>query len=191
MFTHDEYDALRSKTFVEIEKLGRLKGAEYAGDVDCLANFRRNGEALGLPMEVIWHTYAAKHFDAITQSIKDQLQGKTRQRLESLEGRADDLIVYLILFKAMLAERNRQPETDQPNLRERFRATAYNPEMINEHLRGIVWDALEHFPQGTSLETISRRVGRPNQMIHACLLRMQVEGRVHLKNSFWFVIPKA
>ena len=104
-FSHEQYAALVEQTVAQINSLSKLKGGEYAGDDDRLANFRRNGEALGLPMEVIWHTYAAKHWDAVTQYIKDLLEGKSRGRLEPLSGRLDDIIVYCILFKAMLAER--------------------------------------------------------------------------------------
>jgi hypothetical protein len=114
MFTHEKYALILDQTLHQIEKLGRLKGGEYAGDQDRLANFRRNGEALGLPMEAVWHTYAAKHWDAITQSIRDLLSNTTRERLECLEGRCDDLIVYLILFKCMLIERPRPPEGATP-----------------------------------------------------------------------------
>lgn len=104
-YSHERYAELIDSTVEEIIKLSKLKGGEYAGDDDRLANFRRNGLALGLPMETVWAVYAGKHWDAIQQSIKDLNEGKTRQRLESLVGRADDLIVYLILFKAMLEER--------------------------------------------------------------------------------------
>lgn len=104
-FPHAEYDRLVEETIVKLKQLGKLKGGEYAGDDDRLANFRRNGDALGLPMEAIWHTYAAKHWDAVTQYIKDIVQDKTRERMEPLAGRLDDIIVYCILFKAMLEER--------------------------------------------------------------------------------------
>jgi hypothetical protein len=105
MTDQDTYDKLAARTWETIIELGKKKGGEYAGDTDRLANFRRNGERLDLPMEVIWGVYAAKHWDAIMQYIADVRAGKTRQRMESLSGRCDDLIVYLILFKAMLAER--------------------------------------------------------------------------------------
>jgi len=105
-FPHVAWTKLVDQTFDEITKLATLKGGEYSGDVDRLANFRRNGVDCGLPMETVWRVYAGKHWDSITQFVKDLQAGKTRERLESLEGRADDLIVYLILFKAMLMERN-------------------------------------------------------------------------------------
>lgn len=103
-YSHERYNKLVENTFTEIKKLSQLKGGEYAGDGDRLANFRRNGTDQGLPMETIWRVYAAKHWDAIGQYCKDRLSGKTRDRLESIQGRADDLITYLILFKAMVDE---------------------------------------------------------------------------------------
>ena len=125
-FSHEKYAALVEETVEKINSLSKLKGGEYAGDVDRLANFRRNGEALGLPMEAIWHTYAAKHWDAVTQYIKDLLQHKNRDRLEPLSGRLDDIIVYCILFKAMLAERE---EPEHPELFTRvFGGVAYAPD---------------------------------------------------------------
>lgn len=104
IYTHERYNQLAEQTFDEIRKLAELKGGEYAGDGDRLANFRRNALDQGLPMETIWRVYAAKHWDAIGQYCKDRLTGKSRDRLESISGRADDLITYLILFKAMVEE---------------------------------------------------------------------------------------
>lgn len=100
-----DWNILLSATMEEIGKLSVLKGGEYAGDGDRLANFRRNAVALGLPMETIWAVYAAKHWDAVQQYIQDLNTGKQRQRLEPIEGRIDDLLVYLILFKAICKER--------------------------------------------------------------------------------------
>lgn len=105
-FSHDRYNQIIETTVAEIRKLGELKGGEYAGDTDRLANFRRNGENLGLPMATVWAVYAGKHWDAINQFIKDERNGKERVRLESIEGRVDDLLVYLILFKCILEEAN-------------------------------------------------------------------------------------
>jgi hypothetical protein len=105
-FSHQAFNALIAQTIEQINKLSTLKGGEYAGDDDRLANFRRNGENLGLPMETVWAVYAAKHWDAVMQYVQDLNTGKTRDRLEPLEGRLDDIIVYCILFKAILAERH-------------------------------------------------------------------------------------
>lgn len=105
-YSHDRYGALVQQTVANIKQLSELKGGEYAGDVDRLANFRRNAEAQGLSMEAIWGVYAAKHWDSIMQYIKDINTGKTRKRMEPISGRLDDLIVYCILMKAILDERD-------------------------------------------------------------------------------------
>lgn len=106
IFSHSEWDQLVEETVDKINELAKKKGGEYAGDIDRLANFRRNGERLGLPMEVIWAVYCNKHIDAVNQYIADLNSGKERDRLEPIEGRVDDILVYLILFKAMLRERS-------------------------------------------------------------------------------------
>ena len=105
MYTHDQYDTLIDKTILTIKLLSSLKGGEYAGDKDRLANFKRNAANLDLLPEQVWGVYAAKHWDAINQYIKDLGNGKSRERIESITGRADDLIVYLILFKALYEDR--------------------------------------------------------------------------------------
>jgi hypothetical protein len=112
-FSHVEYNQILENTVREMVKLGQAKGGEYAGDDDRLENFRRNGEGMGLPMETVWRVYTAKHWDAICQYEKDLRQGKTRPRLESLSGRVDDMMVYLILFKCMLVERERAASSHQ------------------------------------------------------------------------------
>lgn len=113
-YSHERFNALIEETVAEIQKLSKLKGGEYAGDYDRLANFRRNAEALGLPMESIWAVYCAKHWDAVMQYIKDKAMGKNRERLEPIAGRVDDIIVYMILFKAMLDEEAPSEEAKSP-----------------------------------------------------------------------------
>lgn len=114
-FTTANYNTLLDDTVRKIKQLSALKGGEYAGDDDRLANFRRNGLDMNVPMELVWRIYAAKHWDALGQYIKDMQTGKQRERLEGLDGRCDDLIVYLLLFKAMLVERNIASLRLEPN----------------------------------------------------------------------------
>lgn len=96
-----------------IRLLEKVKGGEYAGDDDRLENFRRNGKAIGVPMEVIWRVYAGKHWDSITQYIKDIQTGKDRTRSEPMLGRFDDLAVYAILGKAIYLERERNKKREE------------------------------------------------------------------------------
>jgi hypothetical protein len=105
IFSHDAWDKLLDETILQIKSLSTTKGAEYAHGNDRLDNFRRNGLEMGLPMETIWRVYALKHWDSITTYIKDITKGTTRPRSEPISGRVDDLIVYLLLLKAMLKER--------------------------------------------------------------------------------------
>lgn len=104
-YTQAQYKKLVENTIDKITSLSKIKGGEYSGDDDRLANFRRNALALGVSPETCLMVYAGKHWDSIQQFVKDMNQGKERTRSEPLSGRADDLIVYLILFKAMLEER--------------------------------------------------------------------------------------
>jgi hypothetical protein len=105
IFPHALYDQIIEQTIGEIRKLGTLKGGEYAGDVDRLANFRRNGKQLDLPMETVWAVYYNKHHDSVMQYIQDLKNAKQRTRLEGIEGRVDDMLTYLMLFKCILRER--------------------------------------------------------------------------------------
>lgn len=115
IFPISRYDELVKATMDKVVELGVKKGGEYAGDVDRLANFRRNAEQWGLAnMEQCWGVYAGKHWDAVTQYIRDLSSGVTRDRMESLEGRIDDIITYCLLFKAMLAERADEANRNRP-----------------------------------------------------------------------------
>lgn len=109
-YSNEAWEKLLESTIGKIKGLAASKGAEYSGDVDRLDNFRRQGAELGLPMEVIWGVYSQKHWDAVRTYIKDLNQGKTRPRSEPISGRVDDLLVYLLLFKAMLEEREETAE---------------------------------------------------------------------------------
>lgn len=113
VYSHKRYNELVEKTFKKVVELGQLKGGEYAGDTDRLANFRRNAERFGVTSELIWGVYAGKHWDSISQFVNDTQNLRKRNRLEGLAGRADDLIVYLLLFKAMVEEREENEKCDR------------------------------------------------------------------------------
>ena len=112
--SHNLFANLVTTTVASIKQLAELKGGEYAGDNDRLANFRRNALAADTTMEFVWRIYASKHWDAIMQYELDLRTGRVRQRLESIEGRIDDMIVYLILFKMMVRERESASGTSKP-----------------------------------------------------------------------------
>lgn len=105
MYPIPRYNDLVNETMKKVVELGVKKGGEYAGDEDRLANFRRNAAQWGMTMEQCWGVYCGKHWDAIAQYIRDSAEEKSRDRLESLGGRVDDIITYMLLFKAMLDEK--------------------------------------------------------------------------------------
>lgn len=105
IFSHREWEAILTESIVKIDSLATIKGAEYAHGDDRLDNFRRASRELNIPMEVVWRVYAGKHWDSITTFIRDLSSQTSRVRSEPISGRVDDLLVYLLLFKAMLMER--------------------------------------------------------------------------------------
>lgn len=101
----ERYRQIVEETFSRVRELASIKGAEYAAEGDRLDNFRRNGVNNGVTMETCWSVYAGKHWDAIQTYVRDLQLGIERPRSEPMASRADDLIVYLTLFKLMLEER--------------------------------------------------------------------------------------
>lgn len=108
IFTPAEYKNVIGETMSTVARLGELKGGEYSGDVDRLLNFRRAGYNLHVPPELALMIYAGKHWDALVQYASDLNTGVERERLEDIEGRIDDLINYMLLYKCMRRERVRK-----------------------------------------------------------------------------------
>jgi hypothetical protein len=100
-----EFIKLISSTFDEISLLNSTKGLEYAGDLDALSNFKEQAQALSLSPEQILIIYAGKHKAALDTHWY-QLLGEIRKQKKSepIEGRVNDLILYLILLKAIYKE---------------------------------------------------------------------------------------
>lgn len=104
-------------TFTEIQRLNSVKSGEYANDTDKLANFKDASMRLGLIPEQVLLTYLDKHYSSICNFVKDLAASRTRTRSEPIQGRVDDMILYLMLFKALLAERHdlSTAVADEPN----------------------------------------------------------------------------
>ena len=80
-------------------EIGRTKGVEYTQGGRC-DNFKRLGEELGLPPEVILWVYLKKHMDSILSYIRT---GKVYS--ESIDGRITDARNYLFLLRALIEEK--------------------------------------------------------------------------------------
>lgn len=100
----EEFENVVSETLEEIRRLLVVKGGEYAGSTDRLANFKRGSRLTGAtPLQVAF-IYASKHYDSIATFVRDTASGTERVRSESIEGRFDDLINYCLLMKAIVKE---------------------------------------------------------------------------------------
>lgn len=99
-----DFDDVVQQTIGNIQKLLVVKGGEYAGSDDRLANFKRGANLTGCtPLQVLF-IYLSKHYDGIASYVKTSAAGATRPSSEPIEGRFDDLINYCILAKALVAE---------------------------------------------------------------------------------------
>lgn len=114
-----QFIALLQETHRKMLDLTASKGAEYAGDRDQLANFKRLGlEMDETPEKALWHLLK-KHMDSLRTYIMDTERGITREYSEPITGRVDDAILYLMLLKALIVEReglggDLQPEAVLP-----------------------------------------------------------------------------
>ena len=100
----NEFEGVFAETMQSIKQLLVVKGGEYAGPEDRLANFKRGAQLTGATQLQVAFIYASKHYDAIATYVRDEASGETRPRSESIEGRLDDLINYMILMKAIVKE---------------------------------------------------------------------------------------
>lgn len=102
-----EFNELVEETVKICKEIMISKGGEYAHGDDRLDNFKRNAAKLGLNPEDVWAVYFNKHIDSIDTYIQDIRKGVNRPRSESILGRFDDAINYLILGKALVVERSK------------------------------------------------------------------------------------
>lgn len=100
----EQLNQVVESTLVTIRELLVVKGGEYAGSEDRLANFKRGAALTGCtPLQCLF-IYMSKHYDAVATYVRDDAAGTHRPRSEPIEGRLDDLINYAMLAKAILAE---------------------------------------------------------------------------------------
>jgi hypothetical protein len=101
----NDLNALLERTFVQMKALSSTKGEEYAGTEDRLSNFKRLADELEMTPEQVLMVYLTKHLDSIRTYIKDKASGRKRELSEPIAGRIDDAILYLILLKGLVYER--------------------------------------------------------------------------------------
>lgn len=91
-------------------KLRIDKGAEYTrGDSDVLANFKRHAQGIGLNPMQVWFIYLAKHIDAVASYCNTGRESSN----EPIEGRVDDIEVYMMLFRGLVYENKESRKKDE------------------------------------------------------------------------------
>lgn len=97
-----EFNIVVTETMDAINHLLVVKGGEYAGSADRLANFKRGAALVGVtPLQCLF-IYLSKHYDAVATFVRDDASGEVRERSEPIDGRLDDIINYCILAKALI-----------------------------------------------------------------------------------------
>lgn len=102
--TNDELRIIFTSTVRDIASLLDIKGGEYADDTDRLSNFKRGAALAGVTPLQCALIYMSKHYDAVATFVRDDAEGRTRPRSETINGRLDDMINYCVLLKALIAE---------------------------------------------------------------------------------------
>lgn len=100
----DQFTKLVDDTFTDCRNLLVVKGGEYAGSEDRLANFKRGAALTGCTPEQVLLVYLSKHYDSYCTYVKTKAEGNVRQSSEPITGRLDDLINYCLLAKALFVE---------------------------------------------------------------------------------------
>lgn len=101
-----QFEALVERIRKETTELLVVKGREYAGDADRLANFKRGASLTGVDPLTVLFIYMSKHYDALATYIRDNQAGDTMPVLsEPITGRIADLINYCVLAWALIEEK--------------------------------------------------------------------------------------
>lgn len=140
----DQFALVVQETITSTAKLLLLKGEEYAGSEDRLANFKRGAALTGTtPLQVAF-IYASKHYDAISTYIRKDAQAQVQQLSEPIEGRLDDLINYCILMKAIIVEGGPPAPEAKPAFVPVLQPTGWTPE------EEASWKAWRERPAGVA-----------------------------------------
>lgn len=100
-----EFRVTIDELYARLVKLTATKGEEYKRAEDNqFANFERGAAALGMTREQVLWVYASKHLDSIITYIKDAAEGREREYAEPITGRIDDVILYMLLLRGMVAK---------------------------------------------------------------------------------------
>lgn len=122
MMTLDEVAEVMNVVVKEINILREAGQKEYAGGSNAFGNFERLAARLDLDRKQILWVYVTKHLDGIESYIK----GHKSQR-EDIRGRINDVMVYLVLLRAMIDDSDNTKEKANAILIQQQRAMQNMP----------------------------------------------------------------
>lgn len=103
------FQAMMKEDFDTIVGINTVKGHDYAGDEDALANFKETAKATGITPEQAWSVFATKHWSAIMTFVRE---GDVAS--EPIEGRIHDVILYSFLLLGLIREKEAaKPQASQ------------------------------------------------------------------------------
>jgi len=102
-YSTEQWNVLVRDSVARVIDLEKLKAKDYATSADRLATIRGIARELDLSMMTVWAVLAGKHWRAIVAHTQGAQQN------EPVASRVDDLLVYLLLYKAILQEEEPQP----------------------------------------------------------------------------------
>ena len=105
----EERQKIAEDLFKKCKEILLKKGKDYSSQEDCLSNFKRNAERLGLTKYQVWLVYFMKHIDSICNSIKYSPE-YPQVESEPLEGRIIDVINYAVILASLLKEDKNKKE---------------------------------------------------------------------------------
>ncbi len=119
---NEKYNELVDSARKRLDGILKVKGHDYSGEVDRLANFKRVGENLGIMPVTALATYMHKHWDSIMTFVRE---GKLQS--EPIDGRLDDLHNYLYLLEGLIKEVGDKPIVGLAPIKEPYK---FNPDII-------------------------------------------------------------
>lgn len=108
-----QMEEVMRNVFNECYRTHQVANREYATNIDALSNFKDCAAESGITPAQNWHTLASKHWRGICSFIR----GFKAQR-EDVRGRINDLIVYLVLLRAMIDEEQGIVNSSSPTTRD-------------------------------------------------------------------------
>ena len=99
--TRERIEYIANDLFNKCTELRKNKGTDYSqGNVDVLANFKKEAGNFGTDPKLILGVYMNKHFSAINNYIKSNGQSES----EPINMRICDAINYLILLQGLIQD---------------------------------------------------------------------------------------